>query len=89
MTGKRGPYKSNPNPRLSEESKRGVLKYLSNYKGRYELKWDNYLTIENKCDIYGWRGKNASQKDEKLYHQVTYANSRPSSKTLSSVRLAE
>ena len=58
VTGRRGAYKSNQNPPLSEESKLGMLKYLSHYS-TYDLSWGKYLVQENRHDIYGWRSKNA------------------------------
>ena len=45
-----------------------------NRKNRNELKWDNYLTIENNSDMYGWRGKNALEKERKLFQVYYYRN---------------
>ena len=71
VTGRRGAYKSNQNPPLSEESKLGILKYLSHYS-TYDLSWGKYLKQENRHDLYGLRSRNASDKESKLYYKVNY-----------------
>jgi len=64
-------YSRDPNPPLSKESKCGVLKYYSNFS-KFDLSWEEFLKRENRYDLYGWRGKNASNQERKLAYQVQW-----------------